>query len=484
MLHWRLKIREAREAISAGRYEDAYTLLSDAELREYLPAQRLADKLAARYTSRAAQRLQLGQSSAGFADLAAVDRLGGSANQADQVRHDYAERAEAESAGRLAAADPSAALQRLERAARHGVESPEIRRLTAIGAAWQDALNHADAGHMLRAESALERARASSTVGASKADKAVTMKLDAALRQLHQRAERLQQCRDKLQRAAIAKDWSAVLHHADEAVALAPRDAGLCGLRRRAWRELELDKTRPLEPRHASDAMENQAHPGGDAQRLARAIRDSTQHGGAKQDTAVGRASAPRRMLWVDSVGGFLMLADDQVVLGQPAGGASPDLPILADLSRRHAVLRREGGAYVLDPVGPTRLDGKPIEGPTVLTHRHEITLGESVRLQFERPHALSATARLTVTSGHRTAPAADAVLLMAESCVLGPRAHSHLVCRGLEQDVILFRQGDGLACRTGGPLSVDGAAVEGAAPIGDGCRIEGQDFSLSLEHV
>ena len=126
-------------------------------------------------------------------------------------------------------------------------------------------------------------------------------------------------------------------------------------------------------------------------------------------------------------------------------------MPILADLSRRHAVIRREAGAYVLEPLQPVRVDGREITGPTVLADNQLIQLGDNVRLRFTKPHALSATARLDFESHHKTQPSADAVLLMADSCVLGPNRHCHVRCRDWQHDVVLYRHGDGSAVPLGG---------------------------------
>ena len=155
-----------------------------------------------------------------------------------------------------------------------------------------------------------------------------------------------------------------------------------------------------------------------------------------------GFTSPHRFMIWVDSVGGYLVCTDAEVVLGQPVpGGPSIAVPIRADLSARHALLRRDGTTYTLEPLGEVAVDGRKLTGPMLLGNEHEIQLGQSVRLQFSKPHALSATARLTPLSHHRTEPRADSVLLMADSCVLGPKSHCHIVCRGWASDLILFRQ-------------------------------------------
>lgn len=189
------------------------------------------------------------------------------------------------------------------------------------------------------------------------------------------------------------------------------------------------------------------------------------------------------RLLWVDGVGGFLLMLADELTIGQPGGDAPPDIAILADLSRRHARLSRREGSYVLTPYGPCEIDGRPIDGPTLVPDDAEICLG-SVRLRLRRPHALSATALLSIESGRRTAPAADAVLLMAECAVIGPGKHSHICCPHATDEAILFRGAEGLRCRAGGPLTVAGRSVEGPVVVVPGERIEGQDFAFCVEEV
>lgn len=236
------------------------------------------------------------------------------------------------------------------------------------------------------------------------------------------------------------------------------------------------------------------ARPSSSVAAISLRLRDTTRAGGAPEDQTVthqpsgqlsGSGRRDQQMLWVDGVGGYLVTLADQIVIGQPGVGASdgPDLPILADLSRRHARLARTGGRYVLTPYGSAKLNGKKLDGPAVIENGALIELG-SVTFRLRRPHALSASAILTVESGHRTVPAADAVLLMAESCVLGPKPHSHIRCPEWRDEAILFRGPGGLVCRSSSVLTVDGRPTDGAAPVTPGHRIEGQDFALSVEQV
>lgn len=280
--------------------------------------------------------------------------------------------------------------------------------------------------------------------------------------------------------AVAAERWSDALATADRALSVAPQDRVAQRVRRRAWQAVGLDVTQHYEPQRELHSVSLRQQRIGD-----RVRRISTRIGrrSAEEDTVTGMKTPDRRLVWVDSVGGFLICLDDEIVLGQPSSSNPPAVPILADVSRRHAVLLREGGSYVLEPVQSTKLDGREITGPVTLGSNHHIQLGESVRIHFCRPHALSATARLVIQSNHKTEPSVDAILLMAESCILGPRKHSHIRCRNWGNDLILFRKQGELSCRSEASILVNGEQNTGQAIIPAGTRIEGEDFALSIEY-
>jgi hypothetical protein len=191
-----------------------------------------------------------------------------------------------------------------------------------------------------------------------------------------------------------------------------------------------------------------------------------------------------RFMLWIDAVGGYWVCLDDQITLGQPDARGTADVPILGDLSSRHARIRRDGEGYLVEACREVRVDGRLVRDIGWLGDGSRIQLGGSVRLLFRRPHPLSATGRLDFLSRHRTQPSADSVLLMADTCVLGPKPHSHVVCRDWTREVILYRRQHELYCRTEGPLKIDGATCKGDGRISKNSRIEGDGFSFNLEAI
>lgn len=200
-------------------------------------------------------------------------------------------------------------------------------------------------------------------------------------------------------------------------------------------------------------------------------------------DRTFGQPSS-RFLLWVDAVGGYWVCLGDEVVLGQPCAAGRIDVPILGDVSGRHARVRRDSEGYLIEAFRDVKVNGHRVQQSALLEDGAKIQLGDGVRLLFRRPHALSATARLEFLSHHRTHPTTDAVLLMADACVLGPRSHSHVVCRDWPQEVILFRHEAQLYCRTAGYFEIDGLGQRERGQIHRNARIAGDHFSLTLEAI
>jgi len=191
-----------------------------------------------------------------------------------------------------------------------------------------------------------------------------------------------------------------------------------------------------------------------------------------------------RFLLWIDAVGGYWVCLGDEIVLGQPVRSDQVDVPLLGDLSGRHARIRRDGEGYLIEAIREVRLDGRPVADFAPLVDGSLIQLGSKVKLVFRRPHPLSATARLDFASTHRTQPTVDAILLMAETCILGPRPNSHVVCRKWPDDVVLYRHENNLYCRAAGLTEIDGQPCRQKGPIGRNSRISGERFSLCLEQL
>jgi hypothetical protein len=197
-----------------------------------------------------------------------------------------------------------------------------------------------------------------------------------------------------------------------------------------------------------------------------------------------GKEQSDKFMMWIDAVGGYWVCLSDEITIGQPTETGAIDVPILGDISPRHARIRRDGEGYLIEAIRDVRVDSRPVRPVASLTDGCRIDLGQSVRLIFRRSHALSGTARLDFVSRHRTQPSADAVLLMADSCILGPKQHSHVVCRNWPREVILYRHDEELYCRTAGSFKIDGVVCKDRGPVTRSSHITGEGFSMKLETI
>lgn len=469
-------------ALRDGRVDEAGAMLSAESLRDFLPAKQLAKDVAGKILERARDRFARGDSSAGWHDLASADRLGGQADTSDWLRHQYVQENLVEVRRYLAAGQPTPALVRLEKLQRRALLDETSRLCRQIATLMRQADGAAARGHFAEASVSIAQAKGLAHQDiASSGTMELVKHLDERHGQLVAQNAECGRLATEMHAALASENWSLVLTAADALLAIAPQHAAAGQARRRAWKEVGMDVTQPYRDRRAAGVVSLAL-----GRHHLRGGKASTRPGSrsSEGDTVTGNSQPQRALLWVDAVGGFLACLDDNVILGQPSGGDAIAIPILADLSRRHAAIRRDSGAYVLEPLQRTLLDGREITGPTVLVDNQLIQLGENVRIRFTKPHALSATARLVIESHHKTQPSADAILLMADSCVLGPSKHCHVRCRDWQHDVVVYRQDDQVLCRANESLEVNGVLAQGATEIKSGARIEGQEFAFTWETI
>ncbi len=92
---------------------------------------------------------------------------------------------------------------------------------------------------------------------------------------------------------------------------------------------------------------------------------------------------ADRFMLWIDGVGGYWVCLADELIVGQPGSRGGADIPILADISARHARIRRDGEGYLIDAFREVRVGGRLVDATELLGDGSRIEIGPSVKLQM-----------------------------------------------------------------------------------------------------
>ncbi len=522
---WRIKIKEVEAAMQAQRLDEAQALLQEGDLISFAPAKRLLSKLGKLFIKRGSEQTRLGNTAAGWHDLRAARQAGALPKQLQPLQEALAQRSLTEANAALAALNIDAAAEAVRLLDRRGVDSEPFRQLKQVVGLLESARGQIECGRFGAAAGAVE------TAARLRSDLA---SLTRWRWQIQKDLQAWQALRGQLFVAWEKADWAGVLIPADQMLAMAPREAHTLQMRNHAWDRLKSHSPTATYPVHGFPqiaAAESHQQPNskpnmrsahqppnqrglfndrgpnghllngnGGLPRSPRIQPDLGQIrlasvGARRSLSAAASPAAPEKppagkrfVIWVDGVGGFLVCEGNEVTLGQPVAGV--DIPILADLSRQHAVIRRSGEGYLLDPRREARVNGRQVSAVTMLGSGSELRLGAGVTLRFSRPNSLSHSARLDFVSRHRTQPAVDGVLLMADCLILGAGPNCHVHCPRWPRQVMLFYQQGQLCCRSEGPLEIDGKLL---APgknggcqtvIHRGARIETDAFALVLEEL
>ena len=482
---WRLKIRDARRAMATGRWDEAAQLLQQSSLQEFWPAKKLASQLADQLLRRAGNHIAEGNSQAGWHDLQQATQLGGNDKTIDALRDAHFQRGIAMVRRCLQQGEPQLALEELDRLDKRQLNRLISRSYRLIARLLQRAKRQVSKGHLQDAANALHRAQQLVSN-----DKSLRTALVAKEKAVRGWARQLQSLEIQLHQELGQEDWTKVLVTAEAMLELASDHGAARQARQRAWHAVSVTTTLSYHPRGLS------YHPRGFStretdrpeHRFTYARQGSTNMRSGKvamADASMNQQQSGRRLVaWIDTVGGYLLCLGDEISLGQRSPQGAADIPFLADLSRRHALIRRDGESYVIIPTHSVRVDGVKLTGPVVLRDQALLQLGDMVRLRFRRPHTLSATALLTPESHHRIDPAVDAIVLMSDSCILGPQENSHIRCRHWPGDLVLVRRGDQVRAHTEMPLEVNGQPYNPhSCTIGIG-RLENDVVGLSVEEL
>lgn len=198
------------------------------------------------------------------------------------------------------------------------------------------------------------------------------------------------------------------------------------------------------------------------------------------------RSSKNRYLLWIDGVGTYLVILDDQMTIGGPRHTEEvADLALLSNLSRKHAtIIRSSSGNYYLEAHSQVSVSDRDVFENTYLQNGNEILLGNSVKLGFKVPNALSSSAVVSFKSGHRPDQNIDAVILMEDSCLLGPGTENHVTCKEWKETIILFQRDEKIYCQSRADLFIEDKLVENQTEITEGAIVSGVDFRFRLEKI
>ena len=467
MLFWRSKFRKVNEQADAGKLSEATALFVQTQLHEFRGGPELAGQLAQKLMVRAQASASREDFVLAWQDLAHADRLfdlvhAGCPPHLLRQRQELVELAVETAEAHLTAGRPMQALRVVADLKRRHILDSRADRIEALSNHVQQAERLATQGAWSDAQRALEK------VLALRPDLTWVQSRRQALAQQTATADGLT---NRLQSALQESHWSTARQVSSQLLDIAPHLQFAADALRRSMKRQRPPLIADNPPPSSDPALHDTS---------ARKLIDTD----TNLSKAAGRAKMNRSMLWVDGVGGFLLCADPQVTIGRAIPDAGIEIPILGDLHRKHLRIARSGSDFLATALSEVSVGGKAISSPHLLQNNQLLTLGKTVAIEFRLPHPLSASARLNIVSRHRTQPWADAIILVADTIILGPHASSHIVCPEMESELVLCLGRNGWTYRYAGNIEVDGKVLSKQAELSDACRISGDGFSMTLETV
>jgi len=433
-----LTLRQAQQALRNGRLEEAQRLLEQPAARSHRKAGELLVDLARAFAERGERNLRKDDTEAAWADLLQAEQLGTAHKASERLRQALTSLALAQLRALIQTADLDRAEGTVVRMRQRNVNSLELGTLEEGLRDWLRARELAGRGEFALAVELA--AQASRLLG-------INSRLEAFHTELLRHQQTFPELLARLHEAASNERWQEVVERAEQVLAAAPVHPEARALRTRAWRALEPTST---------------ALPDGDDEK-------------GPADLAF------RFFLWIDGVGGYLVCLANRVTFGQALPGARVDVPLVADVSRLHATLTRDGEGYLLEAVRPIQVNGATVTR-ALLQPGDRVTIGASCQFLFRLPMAANTSARLELVSGHRLPVAVDGVLLMAETLVLAAGAQAHVSIPGLKKPMVLFRHRDGLGLRVQAEVRVNGQPVSGRTILPACATVSGEDVSFAIE--
>ncbi len=447
-----LALRQAQEAVSAGRPDEAHRQLEPLLAEGHRRAYRMAREVVKAYIARARQALDQHNPDAAWRDLIAAESLNTGEKAVTDLRLALSRLALVQVRAMLESGRPIDSIDQIARSRDRGVRHPDLAQLETAAQDWIQATELADRGEFLRAVAELERV-------APKLPPPTTG-LDRYRAEVENRHVRFSEAVARLYDAAEAKRWREAVSIAAEVLAVAPDHREAKAIRGKAW-VVAAPETADFAPQEGSEATrgnaEASAHrstrweaprPSGLPQARPVARNAPLTGGSSAMLSSTAGALLPKRfLLWVDGVGGYLVCLSNRVTFGQATADGPVDVPLFADVSRTHAEITRDGEGHVIESGRGIRVNGGETKR-AVLSAGDRVTLGASCQFLFHKPVAVSSSVRLELTSGHRLPVAVDGVLLMGNELILGPGPGAHIELPNLEAPVLIYRSKDGLSVR------------------------------------
>ncbi len=206
--------------------------------------------------------------------------------------------------------------------------------------------------------------------------------------------------------------------------------------------------------------------------------------GGALNETVLvkhhmqGGATLPDRLLvLVDGGGSYLLLRNDRLTIGRAMTQNLPDIPIQSNLAERHAEISRVDDDYFLFSGHDIEVDGRRTRHQ-LLRSGNRVVLSGNAKFSFRMPHRQSPSGIIEIGSSTRMPGDVRRVVLFRQTAMIGFGKNVHITCNTAEANLVLFERAGKLWVR---PQRAGNGDIE-AKPLVIGEQMEMGKVSLVVQ--
>lgn len=476
---WGKRQKLANSALADGDLDAAAEHIARGKLQETFQGRRLARRLTQALMDRAQTATSVGNLALAWKDLSLASKVAVS-KDADAVSREFNQLVEltVESAESLLNESKlTRALQMIDQLGKRDVMDWRADRLRSVIDCLQQAESLAASGKFTQSLQQLEKARN------IQPDLPF---IEPRISACSLREKQLRELTAQLHSTALKCQWGDVNKCCQKILAIAPKHEIALDAQKHCLTQIKRKTNSGIRATQVPRSFPRAGQDGNSFYQFANSTAGAS--GGNSQSAEIPSDAAPvyktnSFIVWIDGVGGYLVCVDGVNTIGQAVEDTKISIPIVGDLRRRHARIETSHGQHLLQGLGGgVSVAGVEVTGPVELKSDQIIELDGGVKLRYTQSHPLSKSARLDFVSRHRTHPWSDAVLLAGQSIVLGPNRDNQVFCPFWKSDLILFQRKEKWYCRGKTKFEIDGVVVEKEGEVQFNSRIEGQDFSMTLE--
>ncbi len=162
----------------------------------------------------------------------------------------------------------------------------------------------------------------------------------------------------------------------------------------------------------------------------------------------LGDSLLPERLLvLVDGSGSYLLIRNARASIGRAATDDPADIPVVSNLSERHADIARIDDDYFIFANREVNIGGRNVQ-QKLLQNGDKIILGRRAKLTFNLPSRKSTSAVLDLAGSGKLPNDVKRVIMFDHLATIGRKSNAHLVVPTASEDLVLYERGGKLWLR------------------------------------